>query len=121
MQLQEELIVRPDVTRSGTSRSQRDRIYIIKDIILILSEYGELNQTTLLSYSGLNLTKHRGILEDLESQEMIKRENYAGKKRNISIYKATQKGINFCKSILDPYESLFPRKSLQETKRIIFQ
>ena len=121
MQLQSELLVRPKVVGSSTSRSQRDRIYIIKDIILLLSEYGELNQTTLLSYSGLNLTKHRSILEDLESQEMIRRENYASKKRNISIFKATQKGINFCKSILDPYEALFPRKSLQETKRTIVQ
>ena len=41
------------------SHEYRDRIYIRKDIVLKLTEYGELNQTTLLSYSGLNLTKHR--------------------------------------------------------------
>lgn len=121
MQLQTELLVRPKVIGSGVSRRQRDRIYIVKDIIHILSEYGELNQTALLSYSGLNLTKHRSILEELESQEMIRKENRIGKKRSISIFKATQKGISFCKSILDPYETLFPRKSLQETKRTIFQ
>jgi hypothetical protein len=41
------------------SHEYRDRIYIRKDIVLKLSEYGELNQTTLLSYTGLNLAKHR--------------------------------------------------------------
>jgi hypothetical protein len=30
----------------------RDRIYIRKDIILKLTEVGELNQTKLLSYCG---------------------------------------------------------------------
>lgn len=120
MQLQTELLVRPKIIGSNVSKGQRDRIYIVKDIIHILSEYGELNQTTLLSYSGLNLTKHRNILEELESREMIRKENHVGKKRNTSVFKATQKGINFYKSILDPYETIFPRKSLQET-RTIFQ
>lgn len=119
MQLQCELL-KPKAIGS-TTKSQRDKIYIIKDIIQILAEYGELNQTRLLSYSGLNLTKHRSILEDLESQELVRRENYIGKKRNISIFKVTQKGINFYKLILDPYENLFPRKSLKESKKVIFQ
>jgi hypothetical protein len=30
----------------------RDRVYIRKDIILKLSEYGELNQSKLMSYCG---------------------------------------------------------------------
>ncbi|NHH97936.1 hypothetical protein DYY66_1244 [Candidatus Nitrosotalea sp. FS] len=30
----------------------RDRIYIIKDIILTLVQYGELNQTALVSFCG---------------------------------------------------------------------
>jgi hypothetical protein len=33
----------------------RDRVYIRKDVILKLSEYGELNQTKLMSYCGLNV------------------------------------------------------------------
>ena len=42
------------------SHEYRDRIYIRKDIVLKLTEYGELNQTTLLSYTGLNLaTLHK--------------------------------------------------------------
>lgn len=96
----------------NSSKIQRDRIYIIKDIIQTLYERGELNQTTLMSYCGLNITKHRIILEDLESQGMIGKETHKDKKRNISFFKVTQIGINFCKSILNPYEVLFPRKSL---------
>ena len=42
---------------SGSSGSYRDRIYIVKDIILKLVERGELNQTALLSFCGLNLKK----------------------------------------------------------------
>ncbi|MFZ0897320.1 MAG: hypothetical protein WAZ77_22680 [Candidatus Nitrosopolaris sp.] len=38
-----------------------------------LIEYGELNQTTLLSYTGLNLAKHKDILEDMEQKGIIKR------------------------------------------------
>lgn len=119
MSLESELIIRPKVVGLTTSKSQRDRIYIIKDIILTLSEYGELNQTTLLSYCGLNLTKHRNILENLESHEMIRRENHEGRKRRVSVFKVTQKGMNFCKSILDPYEILFPRNRLLETVSIV--
>lgn len=44
------------------SHEYRDRIYIRKDIVLKLTEDGELNQTTLLSNTGLNLAKHNEIL-----------------------------------------------------------
>jgi predicted transcriptional regulator len=94
----------------SAARGYRDRVYIIKDIILTLGEYGELNQTSLLSYCGLNLTKHRNILEDLESHEMISREERIVGKRTITIYKATSKGLEFCRTMLEPYENLFPRK-----------
>lgn len=94
----------------SATRGYRDRVYIIKDIILTLGEYGELNQTSLLSYCGLNLTKHRSILDDLESHQMISREEKIAGKRTITIYMATPKGLEFCRDILDPYENLFPRK-----------
>ena len=42
----------------------RDRIYIRKDILLKLYEYGNLNQTKLMSYCGLNNVKHKEILDD---------------------------------------------------------
>lgn len=88
----------------------RDRIYIIADLILKLVEYGELNQTALVSFCGLNLKKHRDILEDLEAKGLIqKREELVGK-RTINIYMPTQKGVEFCRAIIEPYEIMFPRK-----------
>ncbi|MDE1769176.1 MAG: hypothetical protein KGI28_01305 [Thaumarchaeota archaeon] len=100
---------------SGSS-SYRDRIYIIKDLILMLVQYGELNQTALVSFCGLNLKKHKSILDELESINLIKSEEKSIGKRIITIYKPTQKGIEFCKTILDPYETLFPRKKNLDKK-----
>jgi predicted transcriptional regulator len=95
---------------SGSSVSYRDRIYIVKDIILKLVERGELNQTALLSFCGLNLKKHKQILDDLESNGMIKKTEVALGKRTITKFSPTQKGIEFCKNILEPYENIFPRR-----------
>jgi predicted transcriptional regulator len=50
----------------------RDKIYIIKDVILKLVEYGELTQTTLISFCGLNMKKHKHILDYLEGKDLIK-------------------------------------------------
>ncbi|MGQ0794677.1 MAG: winged helix-turn-helix domain-containing protein [Nitrosopumilaceae archaeon] len=102
---------------SGSNVSYRDRIYIVKDIILKLVERGELNQTALLSFCGLNLKKHKPILDDLESNGLIKKTEEMLGKRMITKYSPTQKGIEFCKNILEPYENLFPRrKSIAEDK-----
>ncbi len=90
--------------------SYRDRIYIIKDIILLLVQYGELNQTALVSFCGLNLKKHKPILDDLESNGMITSVERSLGKRTITIYKPAPKGIEFCRTILEPYENVFPRK-----------
>jgi predicted transcriptional regulator len=94
----------------------RDRIYIIKDVILTLVQYGELNQTALLSFCGLNLKRHKYIVDDLESNGFIKSEVKPLGKRIITMYKPTQKGIDFCKTILDTYENFFPRKKNTEKK-----
>lgn len=91
------------------SKKYRDRIYIVKDIILTLSEYGELNQTSLFSFCGLNITKHKEILDNLEENGIIQRTETVEKKRTITIFKVTLKGMNFCHGILEPYEQLFPR------------
>lgn len=100
-------------------KGYRDRIYILKDVILTLSEYGSLNQTSLVSYCGLNLKKHRGILDDLESHGMISKTESVEGRRTITIYSATQKGLEFCRTILDPFEELFPRKGQKgEEKRL---
>jgi predicted transcriptional regulator len=90
--------------------SYRDRIYIIQDIILKLAEYGELNQTALISFTGLNLKKHRCVLDELEVNGLIQKSESPFGKRVVLVYKPTQKGIEFCRSILEPYERMFPRK-----------
>ena len=90
--------------------SYRDRIYMIEDIILKLVEHGELNQTALISFSGLNLKKHRCILDELEANGLIQKSESPFGKRMVIVYKPTHKGIEFCRSILEPYERLFPRR-----------
>jgi predicted transcriptional regulator len=95
---------------SGSPSSYRDRIYIVKDIILKLVEYGELNQTALVSFCGLNLKKHKAILDDLEANRLISRVEKLIGKRTVAIYRPTPRGIEFCRTILEPYEKMFPRR-----------
>ena len=102
---------------SGSPISYRDRIYIVKDVILKLVEYGELNQTALVSFCGLNLKKHKPILEDIEHNELIERREATIGKRTVTIYKPTQKGMVFCSDILEPYEKMFPRRKDEIKKR----
>jgi predicted transcriptional regulator len=51
----------------------RDRIYIRKDVLLKLYEYGELDQSKLMSYCGLNNVKHREIIEEMVKKGIILR------------------------------------------------
>ena len=81
---------------------------------MILSEYGELNQTKLLSYSGLNIAKHKEILDDMEKKGLIERKQEAWGKKTIIKYKVSPKGHEFCKLILEPYEEMFPRSEGDE-------
>ena len=92
------------------SHEYRDRIYIRKDIILKLAEYGELNQTALLSYCGLNLVKHKDILDDMEAKGIIIRTEEPWGNKKIIKYRVSEKGKEFCRMILDPYDEMFPRK-----------
>jgi predicted transcriptional regulator len=102
---------------SGSPISYRDRIYIVKDVILKLVEYGELNQTALVSFCGLNLKKHKPILEDIEHNDLIERREATIGKRTVTIYRPTQKGMAFCRDILEPYEKMFPRRKDEIKKR----
>jgi predicted transcriptional regulator len=102
---------------SGSPSSYRDRIYIVKDVILKLVEYGELNQTALVSFCGLNLKKHKPILEDIEHNELVERREATIGKRIVTIYRPTQKGMAFCRDILEPYEKMFPRRKGDEIKK----
>jgi predicted transcriptional regulator len=85
-----------------------------KDIILKLTEYGELNQTSLLSYCGLNLVKHKDILDDMEAKAIIRRTEEPWGNKRIIKYSVTEKGREFCRLILDPYEEMFPRRDLKK-------
>lgn len=76
-----------------------------------LVEYSQLNQTALVSFCGLNLKKHRSIFDKMELNGLIiKTEKRLGK-RTVTAYGATQKGLEFCSTIIEPYEKLFPRFS----------
>jgi predicted transcriptional regulator len=76
---------------------------------LILSEYGELNQTKLLSYCGLNIVKHKEILVSMEKKGLIEKKVEPWGKKSIIKYKVSPKGHEFFKLILEPYEEMFPR------------
>ncbi len=95
------------------SHEYRNRIYIRKDILLKLTEYGQLNQTSLLSYCGLNLVKHKEILNGMEQKGFIRRVEEPWGNKKIIKYNVTEKGMEFCKRILEPYEEMFPRKGYQ--------
>ena len=99
------------------SHEYRDRVYIRKDIILKLTEHGELNQTSLLSFCGLNLMKHKDILESLERKGFISRAEQAWGNKKIIKYAVTQKGREFCKLILEPYEDIFPRSEKRDREQ----
>ena len=87
----------------------RDRVYIRKDVILKLSEYGELNQSKLMSYCGLNNVKHKGIIDDMVEKGFIIRFEEPWGNKTIIKYKVSEKGRAIFREILEPYETLFPR------------
>jgi predicted transcriptional regulator len=87
----------------------RDRIYIRKDIMFKLYEYGELNQSKLMSYCGLNNVKHKEIIDDLVEKELIVRTEESWGSKTIIKYRVSEKGLGILKEILEPYEILFPR------------
>ena len=62
-----------------------------------------------MSYSGLNIAKHKKILDDMEQKGLIERKAEAWGKKTIIKYKVSPKGHEFCKLILEPYEEMFPR------------
>jgi predicted transcriptional regulator len=92
------------------SHEYREKAYIIKDIILKLAEYGELNQTALLSYCGLNLAKHKPIIDKMEGKGLISKKEEPWGNKKIIKYTVTPEGLEFCRKILEPYEAMFPRK-----------
>lgn len=89
----------------------RERIYVIKDLILKLFEKGELDQTSLIGFCGLNLVRHKALLDQMESNNLINSTRMTSGKKVSTIYKPTHRGVQFCREILGPFEEMFPRKS----------
>jgi predicted transcriptional regulator len=102
-------------------QGHRERVYIIKDIILKLTEYGELNQTALVNHCNLNLGKHRDILDDLIKKGIITRSEEMWGDKSVIKYMVTEKGREFCKMILDPYERMFPRKKEKKSSNKVHE
>ena len=96
------------------AREYRDRIYIRKDILLRLYEFGELNQSKLMSICGLNNAKHKGILDDMIEKEILELEKEPWGNKVILKYKISEKGVRIMKEVLDPYEEIFPRGNKNE-------
>jgi predicted transcriptional regulator len=94
----------------------RERIYIRKDIILKLAEHGQLNQSQLMSYCGLNNVKHKPILDEMVERGLITRVEEPWGSKKIIIYKVSDVGKKLAREILEPYESLFPRGEGKEPK-----
>jgi predicted transcriptional regulator len=92
----------------------RDRIYIRKDIILKLSEYGELNQSKLMSYCGLNNIKHKSIIDEMVEKGLIVKFEEPWGSKTIIKYKVSEKGRAIYQEILEPYEVLFPREKSEK-------
>jgi predicted transcriptional regulator len=91
--------------------AHRERIYIRKDVILKLSDYGELNQSQLMSYCGLNNVKHKPIIDEMVEKGLILRFEEPWGKRNMIIkYRISEKGREIARAIFEPYELLFPRR-----------
>jgi predicted transcriptional regulator len=80
-----------------------------KDILLKLNEYGELNQSQLMSYCGLNNVKHKPIIDELVEKGMIVRFEEPWGENRIIKYKVSEKGREIARAIFEPYELLFPR------------
>lgn len=80
-----------------------------KDIILKLVQHGQLNQSQLMSYCGLNNVKHKPIIDEMVERGLITRVEEPWGSKKIIIYRASELGKRLAREILEPYELLFPR------------
>ena len=104
------------MSRKTTSHEYRDRIYIRKDILLKLFEYGELDQSKLISYCGLNNAKHKEIIDSMVERGLVLRtEDSWGSKRIVKC-RVSEKGMEILRNVPEPYEALFPRVSRGKSK-----
>ncbi|MGI0018849.1 MAG: winged helix-turn-helix domain-containing protein [Nitrososphaera sp.] len=74
-----------------------------------MGDYGELNQSQLMSYCGLNNVKHKPIIDELVEKGLIIRFEEPWGQSRIIKYRVSEKGKEIVSAVLEPYESLFPR------------
>ncbi len=65
--------------------------------MLKLYEYGEMNQSRLMSICGLNNVKHKEILDSMVNKQMIERKEEAWGSKTIYKYKLLKKEKPFLK------------------------
>lgn len=82
--------------------------------MLKLYEFGELNQSKLMSICGLNNAKHKGILDDMIEKGILELKKEPWGNKVILKYKISEKGVRIMKEVLDPYEEIFPRGDKNE-------
>lgn len=104
------------MNRKAASHEYRDRIYIRKDILLKLFEYGELNQSKLISYCGLNNAKHKEIIDSMVERGLVWRTEESWGSKKIAKCRVSEKGMEILRKVLEPYETLFPRESERKSK-----
>lgn len=109
-----ELRINGAAKKTRARRLPRDKIYIIRDIMLRLLRSGEMNKSMLLSLCGLNSKLHAFVLDDLESRRFVLRRSEMKGAKEISLYNITHDGMQFCNAVLTPYETVFPRKSTSQ-------
>lgn len=92
----------------------RERIYLRKDVLLKLAQHGELNQSRLMSYCGLNNVKHKVLLDEMVAKGFIVRIEEPWGAKKIIKYKISDRGRELVRQILEPYETLFPRQHVEK-------
>ena len=74
-------------------------------MILKLTEHGELNQSRLMSYCGLNNVKHKGILDELVEKGAKKAVKYRVPERGRKLANRVEFKILPAKSLRNTYVS----------------
>lgn len=82
--------------------------------MLKLYEYGEMNQSRLMSICGLNNVKHKEILDGMVTKQMIERREEPWGNKTIYKYSISEKGRTLLEEVLQKYEDLFPRENGDE-------
>ncbi len=80
-----------------------------------LYEHGEMNQSKLMSYCGLNTVRHRGLIDGMVQKGMITRTLEPWGDKSIIKYKISEEGRKTLREVLEQYEILFPREEDSES------